>query len=687
MKIGDALGKITGLAATLALVACGPTPRTYSELIPVSPPSVGKRNLIVDVKPWNDERKGKEALMRNMLLLIPLFPYSVDEIETVKGRDQWTNPQMSLYASGITQGFKDGVHGILPLLCKYLRDSKLAEHVYFNGKVYGGEDVLEPDDRNPDSPEPDIIIESTLSRYNNWMSMTFYGLSFFTAYSFFLASGSQNGLEAEFSMTAKDAAGKIISQRAIILDERTGFRPFFGAFSANAAKWGQNHHLIAQRVHDELRAFVEDISKTLPPETDTHYWSQVKRDRMKRIAKSKDEKIGPAITLVFPLTTPFRTREEKVDLEIEAEGLYIPIRNVVIKKFQDEIAREERKDEEEGLQKKAVKTTVALDSGTNAITIEATDVEGNVSKSTVIVDRFVDPATILSSGLTAAAAPTTKIDAPRKPESAGVLPTETFISVGKSNRWKALLICCSDYGNGQFETLRTPPNDIRKLRDVLQSQYGFDVTLLDSAEATFKGIRAALKNLQETCKPEDNVLIYYAGHGFEDGASRAGYWLPTDARDTNEGLANVEIKDRIARLPARRVLLVSDSCFSGEFLTRRNISAGTAPFIQDSSKSVEVSVDLARNLNPSREIITSGNREPVQDAGVGYCADHSPFACALITALEKVPLGAALSSTDLYVDVYGSLRSNPAYVQKPQRGTIEGHNGGEFFLVHFKGND
>jgi hypothetical protein len=39
------------------------------------------------------------------------------------------------------------------------------------------------------------------------------------------------------------------------------------------------------------------------------------------------------------------------------------------------------------------------------------------------------------------------------------------------------------------------------------------------------------------------------------------------------------------------------------------------------------------------------------------------------------------------VDVYGSLRSNPAYVQKPQRGTIEGHNGGEFFLVHFKGND
>jgi hypothetical protein len=434
-----------------------------------------------------------------------------------------------------------------------------------------------------------------------------------------------------------------------------------------------------------MREFLRELSNMLPPPEDAH-WADVRNDRNKRIALSRGESVEPEIKMLSPETTPFRVKDDKINVEFVVIGKFAPIQSIVLRKFQDELSREEPKNRETNKEYR-IKSSVPLDSGTNQIVVDVLDTAGHKVTATLIVDRFVDPATILSSGLTAAAAPTTKIDAPRKPESAGVLPTETFISVGKSNRWKALLICCSDYGNGQFETLRTPPNDIRKLRDVLQSQYGFDVTLLDSAEATFKGIRAALKNLQETCKPEDNVLIYYAGHGFEDGASRAGYWLPTDARDTNEGLANVEIKDRIARLPARRVLLVSDSCFSGEFLTRRNISAGTAPFIQDSSKSVEVSVDLARNLNPSREIITSGNREPVQDAGVGYCADHSPFACALITALEKVPLGAALSSTDLYVDVYGSLRSNPAYVQKPQRGTIEGHNGGEFFLVHFKGND
>jgi hypothetical protein len=675
--------------AALALIligGCRGSPKSYVQLEPVSIETIPRRDVYIEVKPWIDQRHGKTDLMNGLLLFIPLWPYAVNTYEGTKGNE--THPAAAAFSpqgQGQGQGqLVQAVHGILPLLCKYLQDARVSEQVFFNAKPYANEEIFESPKTAVDIPEPDLIVRPIIKKYEHWLSLTFYGTSVLgPAITLFLLCGAQNGVDAQWTWEVVDRKGQVVFKKDIEIHERSGFRPVYALFD-NIAIWPVTHHVAAKKIHGETKTFVEELARALPPPGDPH-WQVVKRERTRRLAIAQGKKIGPEIHLVTPADSPFRTSKEKIDVELSVEGKYSPVRTVVLSKFQDELARDQRGNDEEGFQAKSIKASVALDDGTNPIVVEATDADGNVTRETVIVDRFVDYLAMAGAAQTPSIP--VKTETPRKPDKAGVLPTDAFIGVGRNNRWKALLIACSEYRNPKFPTLNSPPKDIHKLGDILRKQYGFDVTTLGGAEASFLGIRAAFKNLQETCKPEDNVLIYYAGHGFEDEASHAGYWLPTDAQDNNEGLANVEIKDRIARLPARRVLLVSDACFSGEFLTRRSISASAASPIEDEKKSVEISVALARNLNPSREIITSGNREPVQDAGVGYCADHSPFACALITALEKVPLGAALSSTDLYVDVYGSLRSNPAYVQKPQRGTIEGHNGGEFFLVHFNNSE
>ena len=166
-----------------------------------------------------------------------------------------------------------------------------------------------------------------------------------------------------------------------------------------------------------------------------------------------------------------------------------------------------------------------------------------------------------------------------------------------------------------------------------------------------------------------------------------GIWIPCDARSEEDGISNSEIKDKLASLPARRVLLVSDSCFSGSFLTRALAVKPASQSIADTATSIRISESLAANQRASREAISSGNMAPVPNAGSGPYSKNSPFAASLLNALESAPKGAALSTTDLYVESYTNMQKiydGGADRPRPQRGALPGHAGGEFFLVRVK---
>ena len=137
-------------------------------------------------------------------------------------------------------------------------------------------------------------------------------------------------------------------------------------------------------------------------------------------------------------------------------------------------------------------------------------------------------------------------------------------------KFYALIIGNDDYKN--LPTLTTPVNDARAVDKVLRERYGYKTRLL--INATRYGILSALNDLRKTLTPQDNLLIYYAGHGEIDPVNSRGYWLPMDAELDNPAgwISNAAVTDMISAMQAMHIMVVADSCYSGT-LTGRDTAA------------------------------------------------------------------------------------------------------------------
>ena len=109
-------------------------------------------------------------------------------------------------------------------------------------------------------------------------------------------------------------------------------------------------------------------------------------------------------------------------------------------------------------------------------------------------------------------------------------------------------------------------------------------------------------NLDET----DNLLIFYAGHGYWDEHTQRGYWIPADARvnSTSNWIRNSTISGYISGLKSNHTLLIADACFSGGIFKTRAA-------MPDAPKSVKRLHEL-----PSRKAMTSGTLKKVPDESI-----------------------------------------------------------------------
>jgi len=240
--------------------------------------------------------------------------------------------------------------------------------------------------------------------------------------------------------------------------------------------------------------------------------------------------------------------------------------------------------------------------------------------------------------------------------------------------YHALLIGNSRYQN--LPQLSTPGNDVERLRDILENRYGFRVTVLENA--TRYEILSALNDFRARLTTDDNLLIFYAGHGDLDKGNMRGHWLPVDAEpeSTANWVSNVAITDIVNVMNARQVMLIVDSCYSGT-LTRSSISRIDGA-LTDAERETWLKV-LAEKR--ARVVLTSGGLAPVLDAGGGK---HSVFAKALITVLANNT--ELLAGRSLYQAVAARVAyaaSTYEFEQIPQYAPIAraGHEAGDFFLL------
>lgn len=213
--------------------------------------------------------------------------------------------------------------------------------------------------------------------------------------------------------------------------------------------------------------------------------------------------------------------------------------------------------------------------------------------------------------------------------------------------------------------LSTPVHDANALAGLLASRYGFNTEVL--VNVTRAEIMRAFARYRRLLGTNDNLLIFYAGHGIVDDEAEEGYWLGVDATldDESTWIANTAIATTLRAIKAKHVLVVSDSCYSGALT--RGISAAR----------ITDEVALARLASHrARTALTSGANEPVRDGGG---SGHSVFARFFLGALAENK--EILDGTQLYVRLRKGVMVNSR--QSPQYGNIAnaGHEDGDFLFV------
>jgi len=260
-----------------------------------------------------------------------------------------------------------------------------------------------------------------------------------------------------------------------------------------------------------------------------------------------------------------------------------------------------------------------------------------------------------------------------KAAQGGVVRVDTLPSGVKLGKYYALIIGNDTYA--AYPALKSADSDAKAIAGVLQSRYGYDVRLLKNANR-FE-ILSALNDMREQLKENDNLLVYYAGHG-EIDAARQGYWLPVDAQQNTptSWISNRAVSDILTTMEAKHVLVIADSCYSGT-MTRSSLATfgGGMP---DSAWGDWVKTMVAGR---SRTALTSGGVAPVADAASN--SEHSVFASALLSVLSSN--NQLLTGQQLFREIAAgmALRSARAgLLQAPEYAPIQfaGHEAGEFFL-------
>jgi peptidoglycan/xylan/chitin deacetylase (PgdA/CDA1 family)/uncharacterized caspase-like protein len=244
------------------------------------------------------------------------------------------------------------------------------------------------------------------------------------------------------------------------------------------------------------------------------------------------------------------------------------------------------------------------------------------------------------------------------------------LTTGYRNSW-AVVVGIDQYT--QYPKLQRAVADAKAVSQALQQRFGFaperTVTLFNEA-ATRQGILAALHKLHAHggLHKDDRVFIYFAGHGATTklpNGRELGYVLPVDADPeqlARDGISMTELQAVAQSLPAKHLLFVMDSCYSGLGLTRAG--GGGKGFLKQNAQRV------------GRQMLTAGGADQlVSDEGPD---GHSVFTWTLLQALAgKGDLNGDGFITGTELAAYIAPAVAAVSQQTPAFGSLQGSQGGE----------
>ncbi len=222
-------------------------------------------------------------------------------------------------------------------------------------------------------------------------------------------------------------------------------------------------------------------------------------------------------------------------------------------------------------------------------------------------------------------------------------------------------------------------NDAQAVRDLLVKKYNFKpehTFLLLDKEATRQNILSLLGDKlgnPDLVKREDRVFVFFAGHGATRHLASGrdlGYIIPVDADLTNyegQAISMTNFQDIAEAIPAKHVLFVMDSCYSGLALTRGGGTLGMGNYLLEISR------------RTARQMFTAGGMDQqVADNGPN---GHSVFTWTLLQALDgRADLNGDGVVTGSELAAYVTPAVSALSHQTPAFGNLPGSEGGDFIF-------
>lgn len=181
----------------------------------------------------------------------------------------------------------------------------------------------------------------------------------------------------------------------------------------------------------------------------------------------------------------------------------------------------------------------------------------------------------------------------------------------------------------EWDDLVNPIDDAHSIAKELEETYGFQVEVVENA--TKEEVWAKIRSYADIkYNPQDQLMIFFAGHGQYDDTFGEGYVVPTDAKANDQAktsyISHNRLRNNIDNLGCKHVLLAMDVCFGGTF----DPVLARSRALEDYSVSTDEMVVRKLSMK-TRKYITSGGKEYVSD---GIPGQHSPFASKIIQSLR-----------------------------------------------------
>ena len=232
--------------------------------------------------------------------------------------------------------------------------------------------------------------------------------------------------------------------------------------------------------------------------------------------------------------------------------------------------------------------------------------------------------------------------------------------------YHAILIAISDYNSSDLKKLPNTIVEARAFKNLLTSQYGFKEENIDTIfNKGFMEIVGKLYSKLKSLNAEDNLVIYFAGHGTYKQTSDGliGYWIPLNSTIPEiDYISNLKMDELVGSCKAKHILLVSDACYSAAMRSDEDKISKENTY-QPRDKQYEFK---------SRQILTSGGLEKVPEKSIFM---------EMVMKSMQLKNRKFLSAVELYNDITPGVVNQTK--NRPQLNLFgkDGNEGGQFYFI------